>query len=236
MIENIYNIIIMKKVFRISIIILASIILLLARGCTKDEPECSTQAASNLSKTEAILNGAVNPYGLSTRVTFEYGTTTSYDSTVTASQSPVSGDSIVKVNATLSGLTCGTVYHFRVRSENSHWTVFGSDLTFELDTIPTLTDVPIFDITSTTAKSGGIITDGGCSDITERGVVWALDPRDVHYGGPNRTNDGAGTGSFTSTLTGLQPSTRYYGRSYAKNSAGIAYGNGFSFTTPGSGK
>ncbi len=81
----------MKKVFRISLIIFAAIILLLARGCKKEEPESLTQAATNLSKTGATLNGTVNPNGLSTTVTFEYGTTTSYDSSVTASQSPVTG-------------------------------------------------------------------------------------------------------------------------------------------------
>jgi hypothetical protein len=45
------------------------------------------------------------------------------------------------------------------------------------------------------------------------------------------TNDGIGTGVFTSTLTGLTPSTTYYVRAYATNSVGTAYGNEISFTT-----
>lgn len=43
--------------------------------------------------------------------------------------------------------------------------------------------------------------------------------------------DGAGTGSFTSNLTQLDPSKRYYVRAYATNSAGTAYGNQVDFTT-----
>jgi uncharacterized protein (TIGR02145 family) len=199
-------------------------------------PSVNSYWATNITYTTATLNGDVNANNLSSLVTFEYGTTTNYGQSVTSEQSPAAGDSIIKVSATITGLgRCGT-YHFRIKAENSLGVVYGSDLTFDTQKIPTLIDIPISDITSTTAKSGGIITDEGCSDITESGVVWAQNPRGVFYGGPHRTNDGAGTGSFTSTLTGLQPSTRYYGRSYAKNNAGIAYGNGFSFTTTESGK
>jgi hypothetical protein len=45
------------------------------------------------------------------------------------------------------------------------------------------------------------------------------------------TNDGTGTGVFTSTLTGLTPSTTYYVRAYATNNVGTAYGNEVSFIT-----
>jgi hypothetical protein len=43
---------------------------------------------------------------------------------------------------------------------------------------------------------------------------------------------GSGTGSFNCTLTGLFENTIYYARAYAINSAGIAYGDVISFTTP----
>jgi hypothetical protein len=46
------------------------------------------------------------------------------------------------------------------------------------------------------------------------------------------TTDGTGTGTFTSSLTGLSGSTTYYVRAYATNSAGTAYGPEISFTTP----
>jgi uncharacterized protein (TIGR02145 family) len=49
------------------------------------------------------------------------------------------------------------------------------------------------------------------------------------------TNDGNGTGSFTSNLTGLTANTTYYVRAYAINSAGTSYGNQHSFNTTTSG-
>jgi len=43
--------------------------------------------------------------------------------------------------------------------------------------------------------------------------------------------DGTGTGTYTSSITGLTPSTKYYIRAYATNSSGTGYGNILSFTT-----
>lgn len=58
-------------------------------------PECITQPATNTTSSGATLNGTVNANDLSTTVTFEYGTTTSYSSNITASQSPVIGNILI---------------------------------------------------------------------------------------------------------------------------------------------
>ena len=84
-------------------------------------------------------------------------------------------------------------------------------------------------ITGISATSGGnVVTDGG-SAILSRGVCWNTSP------GPtianSKTTDGAGLGTFTSSLTALLPVTTYYVRAYAMNSLSINYGNEISFTT-----
>jgi len=94
------------------------------------KPTTSTQAASVITTTGAILNGTVNANDLSTTVTFEYGTTTDYGSTATATQNPVSGHDNTAVSAAISDLSPGTTYHFRVKSVNSLGTVYGSDYVF----------------------------------------------------------------------------------------------------------
>lgn len=85
-------------------------------------------------------------------------------------------------------------------------------------------------VTSTTAQCGGsVVTDNGYS-VTERGVCWSTsNPPMVYH---NRTIDGAGMGSFVSSLTGLIPGTTYYVRAYAITNAGTIYGGVVSFTTP----
>ena len=95
--------------------------------------------------------------------------------------------------------------------------------------LATLTTSTVIDITTTTAIGGGMVTLDGGANVSERGICWGTNtnPTIANY----KTIDGTGTGSFTSTLTGLTENTNYYVRAYALNSAGIAYGNEQSFTT-----
>jgi hypothetical protein len=156
---------IMKKVLWIKPIIFTVVVLFLATGCKKEEPESLTQPATNLSITGATLNGTVNPNGVSTTVTFEYGATTSYDTTVTAIQSIVTGNSITNVSADISGLTIGTTYHFRVKAENSFGTVYGSDTEFEFGYPPFVTALEATNLTSTTAILNGTVNARGFSTV-----------------------------------------------------------------------
>jgi uncharacterized protein (TIGR02145 family) len=81
--------------------------------------------------------------------------------------------------------------------------------------------------------SGGNITNGGGTPVTQRGVCWSTAPNPTTAN--NTTNDGSGMGSYTSTLTGLVAGATYYVRAYAINSAGTAYGNQVQFTAAGGG-
>ncbi len=98
---------------------------------------------------------------------------------------------------------------------------------------PTVTTSSITNFTSNSAISGGNVTDQGSSSVTVRGVCWS------HTQNPTTSNDhssdGIGGGSFISSIFGLSPSTLYYVRAYATNSAGTSYGNQVSFTTSSSG-
>jgi hypothetical protein len=93
-------------------------------------PTVSTLTATDITLNSANLNGTVNPNYLSTIVTFEYGTTTSYGIEKTATQSPVTGKSTISVSANVEGLSNGLTYHYRVKATNSLGTEYGSDNTF----------------------------------------------------------------------------------------------------------
>jgi hypothetical protein len=64
--------------------------------------------------------------------------------------------------------------------------------------------------------------DGG-SAVTQRGVCWSTNPNPTIAN--NVTNNGTGSGSFTSSITGLNANITYYCRAYATNGVGTAYGN-----------
>jgi uncharacterized protein (TIGR02145 family) len=101
--------------------------------------------------------------------------------------------------------------------------------------LATLTTSVVSSITGTTAISGGNISNGGGATITARGIVWSTSQNPTFASNLGSTNNGTGTGSFTSNLTNLTSNTTYYVRAYATNSAGTAYGNQVSFATTNGG-
>src|SRR5207247_847140 len=72
-------------------------------------PVAITNPATNVASSSATLNGSVDPHGLTTTVSFQYGTKTSYGHT-TANQSKT-GNTYQNVSANISGLTASTTYH-----------------------------------------------------------------------------------------------------------------------------
>lgn len=94
--------------------------------------------------------------------------------------------------------------------------------------LPTITTTAISSITATTAIGGGTISNNGGDWVSTRGVCWSTEPNPT-IELSTKTSDGNGNGTFTSTITGLVNETVYHVRAYAKNSAGIAYGEDVSF-------
>ena len=113
---------------------------------------------------------------------------------------------------------------------NSNHQTYGFSVRCVRAVVPTLNTTAVSSVQNTTAISGGTISSDGGSAVTARGVCWSTVP------GPtvalaSKTNNGSGTGSYTSNITGLSKNTTYYLRAYATNEVGTAYGNEISFTT-----
>lgn len=90
---------------------------------------------------------------------------------------------------------------------------------------------PVTGISATSATTGGTVSPEVFTSITERGIVYStsINPTTAD----TKMIDGqAVTGSFTSTITGLQAATAYHVRAYAITSTGtVFYGNDILFTT-----
>jgi hypothetical protein len=96
---------------------------------TAGTPVVQTGAATGVTATSANLSGTINPSGIAARYLFDYGTTTAYG-LVTTAQAVGDGTAVVPVTATISGLSPGTTYHYRIRGINSDTGVPGADATF----------------------------------------------------------------------------------------------------------
>ena len=95
--------------------------------------------------------------------------------------------------------------------------------------LPAVTTDAASGVSLTSATCGGNVTYDGNTTVTARGVCWNT------TGTPtlsdSHTYDGTGTGTFTTTIMGLQQGVTYYVRAYATNSMGTVYGNEVTFTT-----
>ena len=95
-------------------------------------PTATTQAATSVSRTAATLNGSINWGGSTTAITYCYGTNSNLSGCTTGTPSPSSATSDGAISAPLSltGLTPGTTYYYRISGTNNTGTTDGSILSF----------------------------------------------------------------------------------------------------------
>jgi hypothetical protein len=190
-------------------------------------PVVVTHAATSITTTSGTLNGTVNPNGVSTTYHFDWGTTLAYGNSTTT-QSAGTGSTPVPESVNITALATGTTYHFRIEAINSAGTSYGDDTTFTPGAAIVIT-APVTGITTTSATCGGNVAADGGSAVTARGVCWDTSSNPTVAG--HHTTDGSGTGTFTSSLTGLLVGTGYYVCAYATNANGTYYGNKVFFNT-----
>jgi sugar lactone lactonase YvrE len=86
----------------------------------------STNAASQVKRSEATLNAQINPEGKATSYQFEWGTSNSYGNKVPLSPKSIgSGSSPVKVAETIKNLKAGTTYYYHVVATGEKGTIYG---------------------------------------------------------------------------------------------------------------
>jgi FG-GAP repeat len=134
-------------------------------------PVVNTSGTSGLTEVATTVEGTVNPDQTTlSSCHFQYGTSSSYGQEVPCSSFPTVGVTSSPVSGALTGLTPGTIYHYRVLATNEVDTSYGADATFttatapstggspELTpptTTPTPTPTPIASTTATSTSSTG---------------------------------------------------------------------------------
>jgi uncharacterized protein (TIGR02145 family) len=94
---------------------------------------------------------------------------------------------------------------------------------------PVLSTRNVYSITPNSAICEVDIVNDGGAKVSARGVCWNTIQNPTIA--DSKTAEGTGTGTFTSSVTGLTATTTYHIRAYATNSIGTGYGNELSFKT-----
>ena len=93
-------------------------------------PQISEVRARDATQGEAKIEAKIDPSGFDTSYRFEWGPTESYGNSVPVSPESI-GTATTRVGATLSGLSPGSAYHYRVLATNSTGTTETPDQTLE---------------------------------------------------------------------------------------------------------
>ena len=115
-----------------------------------------------------------------------------------------------------------TIYYVRAYAKNDFGIIYGNVLSFITPALPTVITEDIKYETGTSFITGGNIIDEGDSTIIACGVCWSTNSLPTIK--DNHTSDNVGIGKFVSLVENLKLGTKYYVRAYARNAAGVGYG------------
>ncbi|MBW6459768.1 MAG: hypothetical protein K0B08_04270 [Bacteroidales bacterium] len=145
--------------------------------------------------------------------------------------SATSSGSTGSFTATLSNLSEKTTYYVTAYATNVQGTAYGAETSFTTKELiaPVVTTSTVTNITSSAALAGGSVTSDGNGNVTARGLCWNTSGNPDLTNNIGYSNDGAGTGAFSRTLTNLTHQQQYFVRAYATNEKETSYGEIRSF-------
>jgi phosphodiesterase/alkaline phosphatase D-like protein len=185
-------------------------------------PTVTTLAAGAINTNSAQLNGAVNPNGAGTTAFFQWGADTNYGNVTT--QTGIGTTPQSDFQATLTGLSSSTTYHYRMVANNSSTISYGADASFTTAWAPQPPTLVSPGTPTDTGSTVGTLTPtltwNGFSQATEYNLMVSAYP--------------SGAVVYSSVLTGtsvqmpggyLQAGTKYDWSVNSVNSVGEAGAN-----------
>jgi hypothetical protein len=179
-----------------------------------------TEPASGVTRTTALLNGALDPDGMATTYWFEYGIDTGYrQKTAEGTAGPDPG-SVQVAPMEIDNLQPGRVYHFRLVAHNSLGTTHGEDRSFVAAAAPTISGVRPTNVAETSATLNARIDPGGFPTTYrfEYGPTTNYD-HVVPVGGGS-VGEGNDPVEVSADLSDLEPGVTYHFRVVATNKWG----------------
>jgi phosphodiesterase/alkaline phosphatase D-like protein len=119
----------MKRISKLLAALAVIVVSITGVALAASSPNVRTGPATKVTNTTVVLGATVNPNGNTTDYVFNYGITDAYG-VDTVAHSAGHGNKGVAVTQTVTGLTPGTIYHYRITALNKSGASLGADSTF----------------------------------------------------------------------------------------------------------
>ncbi len=204
-----------------------------------DPPTVTTGTATNITEEEMNFVGTVvSAGGASVGARgFIYALTDSdLEIGGTGVNSIGVGFGLGSYSATAENLDPGTTYYFRAWASNANGIGYGGIQSAETQTpaanVPIVQTISSGDITGICASlEGNVLSNGGAS-LQGMGIVYSGTDTTPTWDDSYRANvTPVGLGQMFALVSSLTPNTTYHFRAFARNSAGVGYGEVMTFAT-----
>ena len=194
-------------------------------------PAAATAAATGIGRTNATLNGTVNPGNLATAAWFQWGADISYGNVTALTTLPATNASL-SVVSTLAGLTPGQTYHGQLVASNNAGVSTGGDVIWtNLILPPAVTTLAASGVQFTNATLNATVNPNGLPT-----TAWFQWGADANYGQLTAVTNLSATNinlAVSAALGGLTAGQTVHFRVVATNADGLTPGADAAFTTIG---
>ena len=193
-----------------------------------------TDTITDIDVSSAILHATLENSGTDEKLSFGFYIATHRGITIEDSCLLIQKESIndsLHFSYAVSELEDNVTYYIRAFAENIKGIAWGEELAFTTtEMFPPSVGATVLKYVSYTNAifTSEVFSDGG-GTILERGFCYSTSPNPTIES--NKITNEGGVGSYSSYISDLAASTKYYVRAYAINSKGSTYGEQMEFTT-----
>lgn len=195
--------------------------------------QVQTSAPTNITANSATFNGAIIEEGspVYTERGFCYSSTSSYP-TISNNKVIVSGSGTGNYSKNVTNLDLQTTYHVRAYAIQNGVPLYGNVVDFTTIWVDAQVQTSaVTNITTTTAKFNGVVTNAGTPNISEKGFCYSTTNNQPTISNTKVVVSGTGTGNYNKSMTGLVEGETYYVRAYVMQNGTAIYGTTVQFTT-----
>ncbi len=135
---------------------------------------------------------------------------------------------VIKFDPSATGIRTATVH---IANSDANESVYSFSIKGEGMEAPTVSTQSVTAVSSNSATLHGTIVTLGVPNPTDHGFCWNTSGTPTTSDNKSTKGASSNTGTFTSDISNLSVSTKYYVRAYAISNSGIVYGNEVFFTT-----